>query len=283
MSTHLVCPICGGQFECKGPHEKPHDMLSPVKECPLGKGSIHVFVKDSLNQGVPNVRTYCSGDERTGALGFASSEPLDAGDYPTSIALDESGENVKSNYYSSTRTSVTAKVQAGKITMVEFALNKYAAMLVRIERTDRGSELPPADFEVGGSHTPDEPTKPAAKGMAEFSKLKPTELYTVKCKLREEDQKNFKLEKDTQTGQKVTSARLTEVVFRLEPRYWVDLALVDPKDDTVKGSFSVEQSGDTKPANDVGREAKHIPDLKAGKVDIAGITLPESREFVKLT
>jgi hypothetical protein len=220
MPTHLVCPICGKEFECNEPHEGPHDHeLAPVEKCPVTKGSIYVLVKDNLHKGVPKVKTYCKGDTTTDDLGFAFFEQLDAGSHETRIELDESDEPVRSGYYITTRTSTTPKVEPGKITMVEFVLNGYATLRVTLERTDGETKLPRATVDVRSpKHTPDEPSKAPENGKAEFQKLKPTELYTVVCTLHEDDRKNFKLEKAEHTAQTVTSTKPTDVAFRVVPR-----------------------------------------------------------------
>lgn len=285
MPTHLVCPICGKQFECNDPHDAPHDHeLAPVAKCPVTKGAIYVLVKDNLNKGVPKVKTYCNGDATTDGLGFAFFEQLDEGSYETRIALDESDEAVKSGYYVTTRTTTTPRVEPGKITMVEFVLNGYATLRATLERTDGKEPLPRARVEVASSgHTPDEPSKTPENGKAEFGKLRPTELYTVRCTLHDDDRKSFGLEQAEHAGQKVTSANPTDVLFRIVPRYWVDLVLEDPKDEALKGSISLRQSDKRSAADDVGRDVKHVADLEPGTVDIEDVVLPESREFVSIT
>src|SRR5690242_20192098 len=138
MSTHLVCPICGEQFEC-GPHDRPTDeTLEPMASCPLKKGAIYVFVKDDLGAPVGKVITHCGELDATGTDkdGFAFYEQLEAGPYPTSISLEESDILVKDPHYTFVRTSVSATVQQGKITLVEFQIHRYATLDVEVKRTD---------------------------------------------------------------------------------------------------------------------------------------------------
>jgi len=285
MSTHLVCPICGQEFECKGPHDGPHDVLSPMGKCPLEKGGIHVFVKDNFHNGVPKVKTVCNKTEPvTDRQGFAIFDQLPEATYTTAIDVEGSEDDVSSKYYASTRISVQAAVKPGKITIVEFALNEYGAMLLKLERTDGESELPPAKFTVSSlNHAIMDPTRPAAKGQAEYKQLKPTELYTVACELHEDSRKNFKLEELEKAGQTVTAAKVTPVVFRVTPRYWIELALIYPKNDKLTGSFQLGQQGqEARETDPVGREFLHVPDLQPGTVDVLDVVLPKSLEFESL-
>jgi hypothetical protein len=276
MPVTLVCPICGKRFECDGKHEPHRDDLAAAVKCPLNKGSIHVFVKDDAGNGVTGVATKSSGHTETD-LGFAFFDRLDAGAYPTSIDLGASVSEVASGYYTISDTGVTAKVEPGKITLVEFALIRYGAIRAVLKGTDDAGVLARVEFKVNGS------SSPTKEGKADFDKRKPTEDHTVTCALGPQDTKNFKLVKAEEPDQKVRSARTTEVVFQVTPRYWVDLVLVDPKDDKLTGAFSLLQGADPVDASDVGADVKHVPDLKSGTVDVKGITLLESREFVSIT
>ena len=285
MATHLVCPICGKEFECKGPHEGPHDVQSPITECPLQKGSIYVFVKDSAQEHVPNVKTFCKSDEdETDKSGFAFFQQLSKDTYETRIDLEKSDDKVKNKYYATARVSVPAKVEPGKITVVEFVLNRYADLLVRLKGKEEDSPLPKAKFDVRSSgHTPDVPVQDAVKGKAEYKKLKPTETYTVKCELDKEDSKNFKIDRTEQTKVTVNPDKEKEVVFLVEPRYWIEVALKEEKESGIKGKFSLKHSaGDNYNAEDVGSEMKLVEDLKPGMMDVEGVTLDESREFASL-
>ena len=292
MPIQLVCPLCGDELKCEKAHEGPYDVPPEIVKCAPTKGGLHVVVRDNHQKGVPGVKVYSDGSgkgngDSTDDLGFAYFEQLPAKDYPTRIVLDESAKDVREGYYTETRVSVSAEVKAGQITMVEFALIKYATMLVILERKDKKSDLPGATFEVtSDKHKLAEPSKPAQDGKAPFEKLKPTALYTVKCKLDEKDEKNFQLveNKDVEADQKVTSAGPNEVVFLVEPRFWVDLVLQDLEDDKVKGTFRLKQPGTRVEAAGVGRDVKHRPGLESGTVEIEGVQLTtESREFVELT
>ena len=195
MPIQLVCPLCGDELKCEKAHEGPYDVPPEIVKCAPTKGGLHVVVRDNHQKGVPGVKVYSDGSgkgngDSTDDLGFAYFEQLPAKDYPTRIVLGESAKDVREGYYTETRVSVSAEVKAGQITMVEFALIKYATMLVILERKDKKSDLPGATFEVtSDKHKLAEPSKPAQDGKAPFEKLKPTALYTVKCKLDEKDEK----------------------------------------------------------------------------------------------
>jgi hypothetical protein len=290
LSSHFVCPVCGKPFEC-GPHPGPQNVISTIQECPLKKGAIYVFVRDDLGRHIAGVKTLCSArpesKPNTDPEGFAFFEQLDENTYTTSIDLGESVDNVRDNHYAVFRTSIETPVQKGKITLVEFVLHLYADMLAKLVRTDGKSEpLPRANFGVGGdSHTPDPASKDHQQGQAPFPKLKPTANYTVVCKLlSEDDAKNFKLAVDQQADQRVKAGQTTEVIFKVEPRFWIDLALIDKKDDTLKGNFALKpKAGNNIAAQDVDANMRHIPDLQPDTIDIEELTLTDSREFVDLT
>ena len=285
MPTILVCPICDTEYECQQPHEGPHDVLTTIEACPLTKGSLYVFVKDEAGNAIRDVKAYCEGDsDDTDALGFAYFQQLEATSYETRISLLESAEKVWSNHYAVTRVSVpAAAVEKAKITIVEFVLNRYADLRVKITREDGESELPKATFKVTSrAHALDEPSKDAVKGEALFGKLKPTELYTVECSLpEEEDRKNFTVVDETKPDRKVSALKTEEVVFVVKPRYWIELAIVDPKDPTLTGSFALRpDKSEAKTKDAIGKTFVHVPDLTPGNLGIDGITLTESREFV---
>ena len=290
MSSHFVCPVCGKPFSC-GPHPGPENVISTIQECPLKKGAIYVFVRDDLGRHIPGVKTLCSAcpnvTPNTDPEGFAFFEQLDASTYDTAIELSESEESVRSKHYAAFRTSVTATVEKGRITLVEFVLHLYAEMLVKLERTDgKVGPLPQANFGVDSSaHTPDPASQDHKEGGTPFPKLKSTANYTVACKLlNEEDTKNFKLVLDQQTDKTVSANKVTEVIFKVEPRFWIDLALVDKKHDALKGNFTLKpQTGNTIAADDINATVRHVPDLQPGTIDINEITLTDSREFVSLT
>jgi len=284
MPTYLVCPICEKQFECTGPHEGPHDVLTVVKKCPVTKGAIYVNVKNTAQTGVQKVKTFCKDSpDSTDPAGFAFYERLDVGAYSTRIDLDASDKTVKDRCYATARTSVNAKVQAGKITIVEFVLNRYADLLVRLERKDGESDLPRATFSAKSSgHTPDRPE--TKEHEAKFRKMKPTEVYTVQCDLHKDDAKNFRIDRVKDTNVTVNPDKLSEVVFQVQPRYWIELALKDEKDSGMKGEISLKHSAsDSYDADDVGTEMKHVLDLKPGTIDVEGVTLAVSREFESLS
>jgi hypothetical protein len=289
MPTNLVCPICGQEFECNGAHDGPHDVLEPIKKCPLSKGAIYVFVRDNRQLGVPKAKIYCEGSQEkeadTDSQGFAFFDRLDPAPHPTRVQVDKSDESVQNGYYATVRTSVTPKVEAGKITMVEFALNAYGTLVAILQPTDDIGDLPPVTFEVSSpNHTPEESSKPATKDRAQFGKLKPTELYKVSCKISQDHLKSFKLEKDVEPEQKVTSAKPTEVIFKIARRHWVDLLLKDPKDDKLTGAFSLQQAGLAgQVAKGIGIAVQSITDLKPGTIDIEGVDLAESREFARIS
>jgi hypothetical protein len=283
MSTHLVCPICGKQFECKGPHEGPHDVLTTVGKCQVDKGAIYVNVKDTAGNPIPGVKTFCGkNDDSTSSAGFTSFEKLDAGPYPTRIDLDASGTTVTGKYYATLRTGVTAQVEAGKITMVDFILNRYANLSVRLERQDGEKDLPRAKFSAQSkAHTPDPPE--ATDQQAQYKKMKPTETYTVRCDLNQEDAKNYQIDRVEDANVTVSPDKLSEVVFQVKPRYWIEIAVQDAKDSGMKGKFSLKHSGGRSyNADDVGAEAKHVPDLEQGTMTVESVTLTASREFAGL-
>ena len=217
--------------------------------------------------------------DSTDKLGFAFFDQLPAEPYTTSINVEGSSEKVRSNYYATVRISVPATVTPGKITVIEFALNEYGKMLVKLERTDGGTDLPKATFTVSSlKHTPKAPVKPG-----EYEQLKPTETYTVRCELDEAFRKDFKLEEAEMTGQTVTATKLTTVVFPVTPRYWVELALVDPKDEGLTGTFRFSQKAkEPQTADAVGRAFRHVPDLLPGTVDVLDVVLAESQEFASI-
>jgi hypothetical protein len=286
MPTKLVCPICGKEFECNGDHEGPHDFVGEIVTCSPTKGAIHVFVNDNLNTPVRGVKVHCEkkGSGDTDGIGYAFFEQLDEDTYTTSVSLEDSDSEVKSDYYMTTRDSVKAKVSPGKITLVQFALVKYAPMHVVLERTDGEKELPRATFHVeSDGHKPDPSSKEAEEGQADFEKCKPTESYTVRCELHEDDKKNFQLVKEATRDQRVTSVKLTTVVFQVEPRFWIDLVLEDPTDEALTGTFALHQEALESSASDVGRVIKHVSGLARGTVDVEKVTLSESREFESLT
>ena len=135
MPIQLVCPLCGDELKCEKAHEGPYDVPPEIVKCAPTKGGLHVVVRDNHQKGVPGVKVYSDGSgkgngDSTDDLGFAYFEQLPAKDYPTRIVLDESAKDVREGYYTETRVSVSAEVKAGQITMVEFALIKYATMLV---------------------------------------------------------------------------------------------------------------------------------------------------------
>lgn len=281
MSTHLVCPICGKQFECDEPHEGPHDVLTTVKPCPQVKGAIYVYVLDNRQEGASGVKTHCGTQAATtDPQGFAGFEQLEAGPYATRIALDESDDEVQAKYYVVTRTATKPTVEPGKITLVEFVVNRHADLRVKLAWAEGDGELPRARVAVDGPC--DEPERTVEGGKAEFKRLRPTETYKVACALHDDDARDFALEQAERTGVTVTATRTTELVFRVARRHWVDLALVDAEDGALKGSVKLVQGDADLAVGDVGGEATHVADLKPGTVDIDGVTLPESREFVAL-
>ena len=285
MSTHLVCPVCGKPFEC-GPHEGDQHVLSPIQECPVKKGALYVFVKDDRGDSIPKAKTYCGSNSfGTDSHGYAFYEQLDADKYPTKVVVEESDKSVSSNYYAVHRTSLNPAVQGGKITMVEFVLHRFGDMLVKLERTDGKSDLPRASFQVSGlNHSPDPSSKDDEKGQASFPKLKPTESYSASCALSSQDDlKNFKLVEDQKPDQKVKADQVTEVIFKVDPRFWIDLSLVDQTNNNLTGQFALKQDGKNITEKDVGGDIHHVPDLQSGKVEIEEITLSDSREFVSLS
>jgi hypothetical protein len=284
MPTLLVCPVCGKEYKCEEPHEGPHDVLTAIEACPLTKGSLYVFVKDEAGNAIEGVKAYCKRDsDTTDDLGFAYFQQREADTYETRIDLSESAKTVWSKHYAVTRVSVPdASVEKGKITIVEFVLNRYADMRVKITREDGDSELPKATFTVTSAHVLDEPSKDAVKGEALFGDLKPTELYAIECALPDkEDRKNFTLVKEKEADRRVSALKTEEVVFVVTPRYWIELAIVDPKDPTLTGSFALRPGkSEAKPQDAIGKDFLHVPDLTPGNLGIDGITLTESREFV---
>ena len=291
MSTHLVCPICGKQFEC-GPHERGSDQrLEPVQGCPLKKGAIYVFVKDDLGAPVGKVITHC-GDKKpvgTDKEGFAFYEQLDEGKYPTSISLEESDVLVQDPHYTFVRTTVTATVNVGKITLVEFQLHRYADVQVEVKRTDNQKLVSDVAIRVDADESADNPPKQdensLESGPVSMPKFKPTGVYTAKIALVKVHEKKYKISgKSEQPGIKVKAGAPNKIEFLVDPIFWLKLAVVEGKTG-VPGTITLQQSGkgaaDHPTQNDGTLE---FDELEAGAMTVNKVdTTAGDYEFASIT
>jgi hypothetical protein len=291
MPVTLVCPICDKEHICEGPHGGPQtDDLHPVGKCPLTKGSLYIFVKDDAGNGIPGVHTSCEGAPvgkgPTLKQGFAYYEQLEAGPYPTAISLEQSDVDVQTNYYCKGRFAASGKVEKGQITIVEYVLQRYAELLATVQRDDGSKELPKVSFEVvSDSHVLEKAVQDAVEGQGPYSKLKPTSIYNVACKIvDEEGRKNFTLVEASKPNVSVDPGKRQVVEFVLKRRHWVEVSLTDSKDPDCKGSFKIHpEQADAKVETGVGRDVRHVPDLPEGKVNIESVDIDVSRVFVGMS
>jgi hypothetical protein len=138
MSAFLVCPICGEHVHCKGNHDPLGGSSNPVKDCPLLKGGLHVFVKDEKGKGAGGVRvTSSAGDpfdtDPDGLVCYDQVSP--APSYDTSIDLSGS-QTLSTTHYISSKSSVNVPVAQGKITLVIFQIKPIPWIEIRLVDAD---------------------------------------------------------------------------------------------------------------------------------------------------
>lgn len=290
MSTHIVCPICGLDMTCKGPHEGANEIIDSSAQCPLKKGAIYVFVKDDAGTPLGKVATYCGKQTPIGTDkdGFAFYEQLDEGPYPTGIVLEDSDTaTVKDPHYTFVRTEVTANVQKGKITLVEFVLHRYATLQVEVKRTDNKKLVGQVQVHVEAAESKDSPPQTEEKslesGPVPIHKLRPTGVYKVTITLVEIHDKKFKVSgSPEQSGIKVKPNAPNKIEFLVDPLFWIKFAIVEGNN-TPAGQLNLQQTGKDAAKHDTTGDGKlELDELPAGKMKVNQIDLAESYEFVEI-
>jgi len=147
MSAILVSPICGDQIECKGKHGPQDVTSSPVVDCPLIKGGLHIFVKDEKGKGVPGVQVTCAAGNTTDTDpdGLVCYDQVPKNSYDTSIDLTPS-KTLKDTYYIFSKSSLNAPVDQGKITLVIFQIKPIP--WIEVELVDQDKNPIPANAKL---------------------------------------------------------------------------------------------------------------------------------------
>ncbi len=289
MPAHFTCPICGKPFQCDGPHEGASEDIGIVKECPLHVGAIYIFVKDDTGKGVAQVKTMCGTRKPTNTdpEGFAFYEQLEVNPYPVSIELENSDSTVAEEHYTFVRASLTPTVEKGKITIVEFQINRYGTLEVEVKRTDTKARVGAVNIHVTGERSSDGPLKsdePSLDtGPVRFEKLKPTSVYKAAIHLDEHQDKKFRISGALeQEPIRVSPDGPNRIEFLLDPIYWIKLRILEGEE-PVSATILLQQNGkeETLAQDMVGVQG--LENLDAGAMTVNRIEVPTpSYEFVSI-
>jgi hypothetical protein len=292
MASFLVCPICGGKAECRGPHDAISlDVTSVTIPCPLKKGAIYVFVKDDRGKGVEDVQVTCKGTPTSDSEGFAFFDPLEDGrSYLTSIDLTLT-PTIASKYYVFSQSKISAPVTAGRITLVEFQLNRYVPLKVAVRRSDK-KQIYVKDVPINVSTlTPEAaPPKPDANSMdtgpVVFDGLKQT-TYKAVIQLTGTLHEDYTIDGKSEDQCAVTANKENLLEFLLLPAAWIRFKVCDEGDRALNGpvKLHLQQAGEEKketPAENDG--TAYVDKLEPGsKVNVLSVEVAERYELISLT
>ena len=284
-----VCTICGQQITCTNPHTAPeHQLGGATLDCPLQKGAIYVYVKDDTGTGVKGVKVTCTGGPQdTDDLGFAFYDPLAEGPHATSISLTPT-PLLEDKYYIFSTTPLNPVVSRGRITQVEFQINRLAPLKVAVTRSDKGTYLKSADIKVEtttANAAPSTPNKPSLDtGPVEFAKLRKTS-YKVTVTLAGTDKDNFIFDDKAIVDYVVDPSKDNLLEFPVSPAGWIAFKFIDNAgaDLKVVAKLSLEQVAMGAADKDTAAEGTlRVEKLEPGDMQCKTITLPEQYEFVSL-
>jgi hypothetical protein len=292
VASFLVCPICGDKVQCSGSHSAIQpELTSVITPCPLKKGAIYVFVKDDRGKGVEGVHVTCKGTPPSDSEGFAFFDPLEDGrSYLTSIDLVPT-PTIASKYYIFSQSKIKAPVSAGRITLVEFQLNRYVPLNVAVRRSDK-KQIYVKDVPINVSTVTPEaaPPKPDANstdsGPVIFDRLKQT-TYKAVIQLTGTLQDDYTIEGKSEDQCAVAADKENLLEFFLLPAAWIRFKVVDEGDQALNGTVKLhlQQAGEEKkekPAENDG--TAYVDKLEPGsKVNVLSVEVPERYELISLT
>ena len=293
MSSILVCPICGKQQTC-GPHEGPLLALKEsISPCPLKKGGIYAYVRDDRGRGVPGVKVTCAGDgPYSGANGrfsdeegFAIFDPREDGSHDTAIHVAQSQNDVPRDYYAFSAEVVSVPVSKGKITLVEFQLNRYGILHVVVKRSDKPPLLfKGAQIRVESDQKPDPgPENSLDSGPVPFHGRKRI-VHTVRASLTGPDKENYAFDGEPLATPFVVPDKENLVEFSISPAGWIKFKIIDEKDKLLlpeDATLEVEAPGMAKENKDVkAGNVLEVQKLEPGAVKVHAATVPQGYALV---